>query len=126
MNSREGFDRKKGSYATCAYVSSLLLAVDFALDYNSHLFLDEELDILKACRSLSFNSIKIFTRLLGRRSTWIKAPSIVNYISEENPLGILSTCLAELQQSNLVEYLNSIVNYQVMLQSAYVLCRNDE
>ncbi|RYH13422.1 hypothetical protein EON65_35700 [archaeon] len=126
MNRGESSDRKIGVYDTCAYVTSLLLAVDFALDYNSHLFLEEELHVYKMYRSMSFQAMKVFTRLLGRRSTWIKAPSIVNYVTDENPLDILSTCIGELQQANLVECLHEVQNYQVMLQAVSSLCRNDE
>lgn len=126
MRRRESYDRKPGVYDTCAYVTSLLLAVDFALDYNSHLFLEDELSVFKAYRSMSFHAMKVFTRLLGRRSTWIKAPSIVNYITDENPLDILSTCIAELQKEKLVEYLHEVHNYEVMLRAVSGLCRNDE
>lgn len=94
---------------SCAYASALLEAVDFAVGKNINLFSPNELEILRQVQCLPYDSLRIFGRLLTRKSKWVKIVKLEEYLvkSCENTISATIEATSALIQAGFMETLSS-------------------
>jgi hypothetical protein len=114
------------AHPTCAYVSSVSLAIEFVQQSSAYLFTNEEKQIFHTFTSLSYSSKRIFCRLLTRRSTWIRSSSLLSYLGPSATNNDLETALSDLSSSKFIEIFISDSNFDISWKCFSNLCKLEE
>jgi hypothetical protein len=82
------------------YLKSILLVIDAAFEYDSHLFLPVDIALIKRLQSTSLPAQRLFARMFFRRGPWFQVRSLQQSYGGEFDV---ATGLRDLQELHLVE-----------------------
>ena len=85
-----------------AYSSYVREGLGIAMNQYGHLFTDREMSILQRCNELVDDELRIVSRVIMRKHSWLRSSSVINYTESRQHEHVL-TVLRQLESLELVQ-----------------------
>lgn len=114
----------------CAYAEAIRSATDYVLTYHWSLWDEEEIKTLQTLFVLQESAVRVFSRLLMRKSTWVKSSGLQSYITpQDNDLASTTTlqqALNDLHEHTYLHILTESTPFEVAWEAAVaIFTQND-